>query len=91
MKISEKYHCFNKINSSYLHPVHTSLGGGIGRRVGLKHQWRQLRAGSTPAPGTKGNTACPLLGKWCFGLNRSYSKYIEAEQFSLPPLLLNKN
>ena len=27
-------------------------GGGIGRRVGLKHQWPQGRAGSTPALGT---------------------------------------
>ena len=26
--------------------------GGIGRRAGLKHQWPQGRAGSTPAPGT---------------------------------------
>jgi hypothetical protein len=29
------------------------LGGGIGRRVGLKHQWPQGRAGSTPAQGTE--------------------------------------
>ena len=28
-------------------------GGGIGRRVGLNHQWPQGRAGSTPALGTK--------------------------------------
>ncbi len=27
-------------------------GGGIGRRVGLKHQWGQPRAGSIPALGT---------------------------------------
>ena len=27
--------------------------GGIGRRAGLKHQWMQIRAGSTPAFGTK--------------------------------------
>ena len=27
--------------------------GGIGRRAGLKHQWPQGCAGSTPAPGTK--------------------------------------
>ncbi len=27
--------------------------GGIGRRVGLKHQWTQVRAGSIPAPGTE--------------------------------------
>ncbi len=26
--------------------------GGIGRRVGLKHQWGNTRAGSTPALGT---------------------------------------
>ena len=29
-----------------------SPGGGIGRRVGLKHQWGNTRAGSTPALGT---------------------------------------
>ena len=28
-------------------------GGGIGRRAGLKHQWGNTRAGSTPALGTK--------------------------------------
>ena len=27
--------------------------GGIGRRVGLKHQWMQVLAGSIPALGTK--------------------------------------
>ena len=27
--------------------------GGIGRRVGLKHQWGNTRAGSTPALGTE--------------------------------------
>ena len=30
-----------------------SPDGGIGRRVGLKHQWGNTRAGSTPALGTK--------------------------------------
>ena len=30
--------------------------GGIGRRVGLKHQWGNTRAGSTPALGTKQST-----------------------------------
>ena len=29
-----------------------SPDGGIGRRVGLKHQWTQVRAGSIPALGT---------------------------------------
>lgn len=29
-----------------------SPDGGIGRRVGLKHQWGNTRAGSIPAPGT---------------------------------------
>ena len=29
--------------------------GGIGRRAGLKHQWPQGCAGSTPAPGTERN------------------------------------
>ncbi len=32
--------------------------GGIGRRVGLKNQWGNTRAGSTPAPGTKENGSC---------------------------------
>ena len=27
-------------------------GGGIGRRVGLKHLWGYTRIGSTPIPGT---------------------------------------
>ena len=31
--------------------------GGIGRRVGLKNQWQQCRAGSTPASGTLGAIA----------------------------------
>ena len=35
-----------------LHPLR-SPDGGIGRRVGLKHQWGNTRAGSTPALGTK--------------------------------------
>ena len=29
-----------------------SPDGGIGRRVGLKHQWTKVRAGSIPALGT---------------------------------------
>ena len=29
-----------------------SLGGGIGRRVGLKNRWGNTRAGSIPALGT---------------------------------------
>ncbi len=32
--------------------VTVCLGGGIGRRVGLKNQWQQRRMGSTPIPGT---------------------------------------
>ena len=31
----------------------TCPGGGIGRHVGLKIQWTLVRAGSSPAPGTK--------------------------------------
>ena len=31
----------------------TCPDGGIGRRVGLKHQWGYTRAGSTPALGTR--------------------------------------
>ena len=30
-----------------------SPDGGIGRRAGLKHQWSNIRAGSTPALGTE--------------------------------------
>ncbi len=35
-------------------PLHrfSSPDGGIGRRAGLKHQWGNTRAGSTPALGT---------------------------------------
>ena len=32
--------------------------GGIGRRVGLKHQWMQVLAGSIPALGTKIRAKC---------------------------------
>ena len=35
-----------------MHPLRRP-DGGIGRRVGLKHQWGNTRAGSTPALGTK--------------------------------------
>ena len=31
----------------------SSPDGGIGRRAGLKHQWGNTRAGSTPALGTR--------------------------------------
>ena len=33
-------------------PDPISPDGGIGRRVGLKHQWTKVRAGSIPALGT---------------------------------------
>lgn len=41
-------------NRLVLHSVSVDRcpGGGIGRRVGLKHQWGHTRAGSTPALGT---------------------------------------
>ena len=29
------------------------MGGGIGRRAGLKHQWIHFHAGSIPALGTE--------------------------------------
>ncbi|MDK2977415.1 MAG: hypothetical protein PWP52_129 [Bacteroidales bacterium] len=32
------------------------LGGGIGRRAGLKHQWTLVRVGSSPTPGTFNRT-----------------------------------
>ena len=38
-----------------------SPDGGIGRRVGLKHQWTQVRAGSIPALGTD---RFMIYGKW---------------------------
>ena len=38
-----------------------SPDGGIGRRVGLKHQWTQVRAGSIPALGTD---RFMIHGKW---------------------------
>ncbi len=37
----------------YLSNKTTSPGGGIGRRVGLKHQWSNILAGSIPAWGTE--------------------------------------
>ena len=36
----------------YLCNRFSSPDGGIGRRAGLKHQWGNTRAGSTPALGT---------------------------------------
>ena len=39
-------------NDLPLHPL-IRPDGGIGRRVGLKHQWGNTRAGSTPALGTE--------------------------------------
>ena len=35
------------------HKCSTCPGGGIGRRVGLKHQWINFLAGSIPALGTE--------------------------------------
>ena len=35
--------------------------GGIGRRVGLKHQWGKTRTGSIPVPGT---ALPPLYNSW---------------------------
>ena len=34
--------------------------GGIGRRVGLKHQWGNTRVGSTPTPST--TEKAPFVG-----------------------------
>ena len=39
-------------NLHYLCNRFSSPDGGIGRRAGLKHQWGNTRAGSTPALGT---------------------------------------
>ena len=46
-------------------PLHrfSSPDGGIGRRAGLKHQWGNTRAGSTPALGTL-ESANRLFFKW---------------------------
>ena len=41
----------------------SSPDGGIGRRAGLKHQWGNTRAGSTPALGTL-ESANRLFFKW---------------------------
>ena len=61
--------CRKSFLYSYLHPHSERNGwctcpdGGIGRRVGLKHQWGYTRAGSTPALGTK---ACSDASLFCF-------------------------
>ena len=47
----------------YLCNRFSSPDGGIGRRAGLKHQWGNTRAGSTPALGTLEN-ANRLFFKW---------------------------
>ena len=47
----------------YLCNRFSSPDGGIGRRAGLKHQWGNTRAGSTPALGTALN-ANRLNFKW---------------------------
>ena len=56
---NKNYNCAKKCRN-YLSfkkialPLHrfSSPDGGIGRRAGLKHQWGNTRAGSTPALGT---------------------------------------
>ncbi len=35
----------------------TSPDGGIGRRAGLKHQWSNIRVGSTPTLGTESESS----------------------------------
>ena len=51
-------------NCSIFVPSLTSPDGGIGRRVGLKHQWMKVRAGSIPALGTIGVVNCFVFS--CF-------------------------
>ena len=43
----------NQLETSIINPKVYSPGGGIGRHKGLKIPRRQLRAGSSPALGTK--------------------------------------
>ena len=45
-------------------------GGGIGRRVGLKHRWAQARVGSSPTPGTTSHSEPSLAQSTrCHGTN----------------------
>ena len=46
-----------------LHPLRRP-DGGIGRRVGLKHQWGNTRAGSTPALGTENFVRCCISNRY---------------------------
>ena len=48
-----------------LHPLRRP-DGGIGRRVGLKHQWGNTRAGSTPALGTALNANRLFINRLAF-------------------------
>ena len=50
-----------------------SPDGGIGRRVGLKHQWTKVRAGSIPALGTM-----KLSPLWSTGHSGDSSFYLSA-------------
>lgn len=43
---------FESVRDLPAYTQNLSLGGEIGRRVGLKNQWQQCRMGSTPIPGT---------------------------------------
>ena len=49
-----------QMKSYYLRRPNICPDGGIGRRAGLKHQWPQGCAGSTPAPGTEEGSGCRL-------------------------------
>ena len=50
--------CYIKKNRTFALALPQCPDGGIGRRVGLKHQWMQVLAGSIPALGTKIRAKC---------------------------------
>ena len=61
-------------NSKFLSP-----DGGIGRRVGLKHQWGNTRAGSTPALGTGLNRQSFVFSigwRFCFAIFGDFYPFI---------------
>ena len=57
-------------------------GGGIGRRVGLKHQWSNILAGSIPAWGTKAMNFGSLL----FFYN--LSEFVHGSHLGTPNILI---
>ena len=58
----------------YLCNRFSSPDGGIGRRAGLKHQWGNTRAGSTPALGTLESANRLFSNGWLFFAKIRHSK-----------------